>query len=362
MKQFTLSKKWIFGGVNGLLALLAAVCLLLSCAVRSALPTMDAARTWAGESGEPFVQLGYFLPENTPASEEDVWKFRQAVDSKLTEAALKAPENGSLYTDAYSGGGTLTVTGERGSAEVKVLGVGGDFFRFHPLPLRSGNYLAETDLMLDRVLLDEELAWKLFGGIDLTGMTVTIGTADYYVAGVISREKDRYSTMAYTDGAGMFMAYSTLKACDETAGISCYEIVLPDPITGFGKNLLNENFPVKEGAITDNSHRYSLGNLLNILGDFGIRSMKTSSIVFPYWENAIRLTEDYAALLLVLTVLFALVPTVSAAVWVIRTLRRMLHLAGRSIRNGVSRGIEQRREAKWQAAAGKKDEHGTGTL
>ena len=63
----------------------------------------------------------------------------------------------------------LTVSTERGNAQVKVTGVGGDYFRFHPLKLRSGSYLMETDLMKDRVLLDEELAWKLFGGMELTG-------------------------------------------------------------------------------------------------------------------------------------------------------------------------------------------------
>ena len=57
MKQFTLSKKWIFWGVNGLLALLALVCLLLGRSVCTALPTLNAAQTWSGESGQPFAQL-----------------------------------------------------------------------------------------------------------------------------------------------------------------------------------------------------------------------------------------------------------------------------------------------------------------
>ncbi len=354
MKRFTLSKKWIFWGVNLLLTLLAVGCLLISRSVCTALPTMNAANTWAGESEEPFVQLGCFLPSDKPVSEEDVWKFRQTVDSKLTEASLTAPENGSLYTDAYSGKGTLTVTGERGSAEVKVLGVGGDFFRFHPLALRSGNYLTEQDLMKDRILLDEELAWKLFGGVDLTGLTITIGKANYYVAGVVSREDDRYSNLAYIDGAGMFMAYSTLNSCDETVSINCYEMVLPDPISSFGKNLLTEHFPVKGGVVVENSSRYSLGNLLQVIGDFGKRSMGTSGIIYPYWENAIRLTEDYAALLLILTVLFACVPVVSITILVVRTVRALLQRGSKLIKQKVSDGIEQRRETRWQSA-GKKE-------
>ncbi len=354
MKQFTLSKKWIFWGIQGLLALLAVLCLLLQASVCAALPTMNAADTWAGESQMPFAQIGCFLPNDQPVAEEDVWKFRQTLDTKLVEASLEAPENGSLYTDAYSGRGTLTVVGERGSAEVKVLGVGGDFFRFHPLMLRSGSYLTEDDLMKDRVILDEELAWKLFGGMDLTGLSVTIGKADYYVAGVVSREDDPYSGLAYTDGAGMFMAYSTLKACQESVGISCYEIVLPDPISSFGKNLVKDSFPLNGGVVVENSSRYSLGNLLTVIGDFGKRSMGVNGIIYPYWENAIRLTEDYAALLLVLTVLFALLPSITVVVTMVRITKKLLRKGTAFLKTKVSNGIEQRREAKWQAA-GKKD-------
>ncbi len=354
MKRFTLSKKWILGMVNGLLALLALLCLLLLRSVCSTLPTMNAAQTWAGESGQPFAQHACFLPIDKQATEEDVWKFRQTVESKLTEASLEAPENGSLYTDAYSGSGTLNVVGERGSAQVKVLGVGGDFFRFHPLLLRSGSYLTGQDLMQDRVILDEELAWKLFGGMDLTGLTVTINQADYYVSGVVSREDDRYSSLAYTDGAGMFMAFSTLKSLSDSSGISCYEIVLPEPISAFGKNLIKESFPLNGGVLVQNTGRYSPGNLLNVLGDFGKRSMGVSGIIYPYWENAIRMTEDYAALLMTLTVLFALLPVITLTMLVVKLLQRLLRKGTAAAKKKVSEGIERHREEKWQAA-GKKE-------
>ena len=355
MKQFTLSKKWIFWGVNGLLTLLAAVCLLLQSAVCSALPTLNAANTWAGESGQSFVQLACYLPHDKPVSEEDVWTFRQTLDGKLTEASLEAPENGSLYTDAYAGFGTLKVTGERGSAEVKVAGVGGDFFRFHPLQLRSGSYLSESDLMQDRVILDEELAWKLFGGMDLTGLTVTIGTADYYIAGVVSREEDRYSTLAYTDGAGMFMSYSALKKCVETTGISCYEIVLPEPITAFGRNLVQENFPQKDGILVENNSRYSLENLLTVVGNFGERSMGRNGIIYPYWENAVRMTEDYAALLLVLFGLFAVLPAISVAVTIFRLIRILWKTTVHAVRTKTADRIERHREETWLAANEKRE-------
>lgn len=355
MKDRTLSKKWIFWGINGLLVLLALVCLLFLHRVCTTLPTLNAANTWAGESEMPFAQLACYLPNDQTLEEQDIWSFRQTLEKQLTDAALEAPEKGSLYTDAYSGQGTLTVTAERGNAQVSVIGVGGDYFRFHPLQLRSGSYLAETDLMQDRVILDEELAWKLFGGMELAGLSVNINGADYYVAGVVSREDDYYSSMAYTDGAGMFMSYSALKACDETVSINCYELVMPNTITSYAKNMVQEHFPLNGGIVVENSSRYSLGNLLDVIGDFGKRSMGLSGIIYPYWENAVRLTEDYAALLLTLTALFALMPGISLTVTMVRILKAGWRKGTHLVKHNVTSAVERRKEKKWLQTAGKKD-------
>lgn len=355
MKHITLSKKWIFFWVNVLLLALSIVCLLGLLSVCNALPTLNAADSWAGESEQSFAQLACYLPTDKSLEETDIYSFRQTLETQLTESSMEAPENGSLYTDAYSGTSTLTVTTARGNAQVRVTGVGGDYFRFHPLLLRSGSYLAETDLMKDRVLLDEELAWKLFGGMDLTGLSVTINGADYYVAGVVAREKDPYSSIAYSDGAGMFMSYEALKACDESVGINCYEIVMPNPITSFAKNMVTEHFPLNDGILVENSSRYSLGNLLNVIRNFGKRSMGLNGIIYPYWENAVRFTEDYAALLLVLTVLFALTPVVSAVVFLIRLIRNGLRKGTYLVKHTVESGIERRREEKWKKIAEKRE-------
>ena len=123
-------KQWLFWGLNLLLAGLAVVCILLSRGVTSALPTLNAAKTWAGQSGERFAQLACYLPHDQPIQEETIYTFRYNLLNKLRESSMEAPEGGSLFTDAYCGMGTLNVAGDRGSAQVKATGVGGDFCRF----------------------------------------------------------------------------------------------------------------------------------------------------------------------------------------------------------------------------------------
>lgn len=88
---------------------------------------------------------------------------------------MEAPEGGSLYTDAYSGRTSLSVSGKSpGSVTVTAVGAGGNYFLFHPLTLLSGGYISDEDYMADRVVLDAQTAFNLFGSSDVAGMEVTI--------------------------------------------------------------------------------------------------------------------------------------------------------------------------------------------
>ena len=97
--------------------------------------------------GMRFAQVSCFLPADQTKTESDIQSFHQTLDAEMVTASLTAPEGGSLYDDAWSGKATLSIDGQRGSVSVKTLGVGGDFFLFHPLVLRSGAYLSAKDFM-----------------------------------------------------------------------------------------------------------------------------------------------------------------------------------------------------------------------
>ena len=60
--------------------------------------------------------------------------------------------------------------------------------------------------MKDRVLLDEDLAWLLYGGTDIAGLSMKINGVPYMIAGVVEREQDKFSTAAYTSGRGLYMS------------------------------------------------------------------------------------------------------------------------------------------------------------
>ncbi len=309
------SKKWII--VCAALLVLALVCMGVQTSLAGRLLSQRAAERWGGEGDMEFRQLSAFLTEDGGKTENDIYTFRQTLLGKFTEASLETPENGSLFSDAWSGEGKVRINSDKTGTEAQVLGVGGDYFLFHPLTLLSGSYLTEHDASPDRVLLDKELAWKLFGGYDLAGMTVEVNGTPYVVAGVVERESDKASEKAYDGGAGLYMPFASLAALDENVKISCYEIVLPEPVEDFAEKLMQENFKI-DGELRMNTGRFRAANALKLLREFGTRSIHSSALSYPYWENAARYYEDWCTLLTALAIALLIAPTVLALVMLVR--------------------------------------------
>ena len=338
-------KQWFLLTLNVVLVLASIASLIGLRLVSGTLPTLSAAERFQGEGETRFSQLACFFPVGGGKAEEDIFKFRLSLDATLTEQSLEAPENGSLYLDAYSGSASVTVRSEDGgSASVKALGVGGDFFYFHPLVLRSGSYIRSDDLMDDLVVLDEEMAWRLFGGTDLAGLTVYINDVPFVVSGVVSREDDFATKKAYTGDGGVYLSYSALQRLVESASIDCYEIVMPNPIRNFAKGIVADT--LSDGEVVENTGRFGLERLGELLRNFAGRSMRVNGVIYPYWENAVRLVEDYAALLLVLVVVFALCPVGFLAVIGVREIRRAYRFAKAKVPEKVEAAVEKHREER----------------
>lgn len=289
--------------------LIAASCMLFAVfnMLGGMLTSQRAAESFRGESEQLFAQVSAYFPVGSEISESDIYSFDMTLEADFVTASLEAPEGGSLYKQAYTGTGTVTVKSDKTSVTAAATGVGGDFFFFHPLYLRSGNYFSGDDLMHDYVILDEELAWRLFGGVDLAGMTVTINDEPYVIAGVIAREDDFASKKAYTQGVGLYMSYDKLNAINETK-INTFELVAADPIDGFAKSEVEKKFTNAE--VIENSARFSLLGIFKVIGSFAERSMNTTGVILPYWENAARYVENVMAIVLIFAILLGIFPVI----------------------------------------------------
>lgn len=313
-----------------LLSLLSALCLLLflgitlwsSSRIRG-LSHQQAADRWDEEGGA--AQVSCFFARGTQVDDFQIRSFENQLEQKLSDASVEAAGEGArLYVDAYSAQGKVTVVSEQSTLEAAAVGIGGDFFFFHPLTLVSGRYFSGDELMKDFILLDREAAWQLFGSDDIAGMSVTIGGVPHYVAGVVERETGRMAKGAGLDRTVVYVSAETLLSYGESEGISAYEVAGPDPVKHFLFNTVKENFgiPQEDMLVVENSFRYSLEATLSVLLDFGLRSMQNSAVSLPYWENMARGYEDVRALLLLLQFVLLLIPSVILLVFLIRCYRK----------------------------------------
>ena len=339
-------------------AALSGFCWVMLAKTCSTLPTQSAADVWRGDSDERFAQVSAFLPVDGKLTLDSIRSFRMTLEEQFVQNSMEAPEGGKLYTDAYSGRTSLSASGTSpGKLTVTAIGVGGDFFLFHPLPLLSGSYLTAEDYMADRVVLDAQTAFTLFGSSDVAGMEVTIGGKTFPVAGVVDRESDFASNAALATTANasssssgssgsqamIFMSYDALNALSELP-IDCYEIVLPDPVSGFARGLVADNFPIGSGAVVQNTGRFSLTSLISVIGGFGKRVMTVSGVVYPYWENAARMLESYAALYLLLATLLALMPAVCLVVVLVRFVTSQTREAAHQAAHAIEARVEEKKQ------------------
>lgn len=397
-----------------ILALLCMACLLVYSHLTNMLDSQHQAERWQGESELKFSQLSCFMSVDQKLTLEQVYSFRKTMMDKFHEAALDIDNDAQLFCDAWSTTGKAYVASDQGKGDVSVIAVGGNFFDFHPIRLLSGSYISPDDLMKDRVLLDEDTAWLLFGGTQLEGMSFKIDGVPFVVAGVIEREQDFASLKAYTSGMGIYMsydAYSTIKSGGGTSatsstsgttggstsggssgstgstggagstgggtggttggtgsssgssvGIECYEVVMAEPVKGFAMNVAKEKFPIGGGVIVDNSNRYSYENILKLIKQFGSRSMQTHGVILPYWENAARCIEDWCLALLIAAIITAVLPLVLIVIFLVRMFRRgkdkleedLLPKAKERI--GETIRVQQRKA--WERRYGKKNKDG----
>ena len=131
-------------------------------------------------------------------------------------------------------------------------------------------------------------------------------------------------------------------------GINTYELVMPNPVSGYAKTYVMENIGVSENEVevVENTSRYETVPLFKQLAQFGTRSMSSKAIIYPYWENIARGYEDIMMLLLVIAVLLFLYPTVLLVVFLRGAWKRRTWTA-KSLWHKLTDKVDRLREKHW---------------
>lgn len=282
--------------------------------------TQQAATRWKKEGGA--TQISCFFSVNTKLTPEQIEDFEHNLDSALEAASIvvESPHaSARLWADAYSASGKVAVKSNVGNITVDAIGIGGDFFLFHPLPLLSGSYFSGNDIMQDYCVLDQDAAWKLFGSNNVVGQTVYIGEVAHIVTGVVKRDESKLYKAAGLDGALIYVSYSTLDKLGSNNGINHFEIVMPNPVKGYAYDYIKQAIGVAEEEleIVENSKRFTFFNRVLHIGKLPNRAMNGKAIIYPYWENVARATEDKLAVLMIFQLLFMAIPVIVISVGLI---------------------------------------------
>lgn len=277
----------------------------------------SAADRWNSDGG--VSQVSVFFSVNASVTEDSIEEFEHGIDSALADAGVvQESENPSarLWVDAYSANGKIDVKSDRGSVSADAIGIGGDFFLFHPVKLLYGSYFSGNDLMQDYCIIDEDAAWQLFGSNNVAGMTVTIGGIPHIIMGVVEREEGRLVEAGGLDNTLIYVSLSTLKNYGTCNGINAYEIVMPNPVSEYAYQYVKEKLGGDEAEteVVENSTRFSFVNRLKSITDFGTRAMNGKAILYPYWENVARGLAEILSWLTLLEMLILVYAIISELV------------------------------------------------
>jgi len=315
VKQVRLQKKQylrFFSAFSSVILFL--VTAFVSWCMTGLLHSQYAAERWKGDSETAFAQVSVFRRGNAEFSTASIPPLHESIEDALKTASLEAGTDTRLWYDAYSTqAGQTEITGKRRNpAKAAVTVVGGDFFLLHALKFTNGSPFSDNDLMHDKVVIDSQLAWQLFGSSHVEGMEVTIQNQTCLVSGVVSPESDYASKTAYGDTGRIYISYDfyqTYFDSENTEEISCYEAVLPNPVRGFAQKTITEAIGTDDDSllIIQNTDRFSLSNRWKNLK--GIRKLILSeNISYPYWENAAKIISFDTSVLLLIEILFLIWP------------------------------------------------------
>ncbi|MFI3237388.1 MAG: ABC transporter permease [Lachnospiraceae bacterium] len=288
------------------------------------LPHETVAYTWdqEGDTAHISVYLSetekYALKESLDQTSYQLKSWYYTLEDDLKEASIindSDNEEARLIVNAYSASGSISATTDHGSVTCKAYGVGGDFFLFHPMELVTGSYFSESDLMQDKVILDEDAAWSLFGSNDIIGQFIQILGVPHMVVGVIESSDGYFNDKAGNDVMTIYVSHETLYNYGTYYGLETVEFFLPNPVTDFGYGLVSDLLSGMDVEVVEHQDRFSFFGLIDVLKEIPIRSMGLSGITLPYWENMARAYEDMLAVMLCIQMVFIVIPSVIIIIW-----------------------------------------------
>ena len=311
-----------------------------------------AAERYQGEDAK-YSQISVFYAQSENKGPADIKEIRNAIMSRLSEDDNIDPDQtGRTFIDAYTGITEAELRKDDNTVTAQVYAVGGDFFMIHPIPLLSGDYLRGDDPYT--IVLDDNMAWTLFGSANVAGMKLWIGENIFTVIGVVKTDDGKDARNAYGNYNAVYIPYEAFvkksndgddsnlydKPVEDAPAIICYEAVVTNPIKSYARGVVAEACGLQEHTdsetrqlrstldfssveLVENTGRYKLPALWKTFKKNRYKSMRTNAVVYPYWENLARLEEQHQIRWKFPAVILFVLPILVLFVWLVSKLRKL---------------------------------------
>lgn len=300
--------------VSGITALVFLICLIALGIFELCVSVMEnnigyihAGERWSAD-GSPYAVISMYAEEGAGVTSDQISQWAYSTDAKLLESSVTPKENARTWAYCYGNEDTLTVSGPMGTAAAETMAVGGDFFLFHPLKFTYGSAFLNDNSNPMGVVIDRDLAWKIFGAENIVGMVLQIEGLDFTVVGVSEKESgSEIYTHTYGDRPRMYMSFAGYAKLRGDGGITMYEAALPNAVRSFARNIFDGAVRVNEETtwVFEVSDRFSLKNRYENMKTLKYSWIRENRIEYPYWENEAKVADYRCAVMMIFEVILA---------------------------------------------------------
>jgi hypothetical protein len=161
-------------------------------------------------------------------TEKDYIEATASSDAAVSLEDMKDIAESLSSPVAWWGNEAGIVSADRRQTRADIYAVGGPFTDFHPVRMLKGSFISPLGDNGNSIVLDEGLAWELFGTTDAVGMEAEFQDRTYTVAGICAGDT---SLLGMLSGNGLNRAYIGY-GTRETIRITGMAAALPASLPG----------------------------------------------------------------------------------------------------------------------------------
>ena len=277
-----------------------------------------AAENYSGASGDRYTQLALYLGEDGYLTPDVMMEIKNTLEGKITEYGADSTKY------LLSGSTEKTVNLMRGALSTEALATVyfGDWFGLHPHVPARGGYVDESAATTDFCVIDDYVAWKMFGSTDVCGLELEIDGKIYTVSAVLHADRSVYAPY-YGEKPRVYILYSSAAVRDERVNFTSLEAVLPNPVDGAAEAMFKDAVASLSDEVYTVSGRFTASELFDNIKNvskLGVMEGKD----FPYYENIARIMETKCALILAFETAFYILAAVSFWILLVLIFRPLL--------------------------------------